>query len=155
MLFNGTMVGDYVRKHQERKSVMSRVQWLMLIAIGAFLITLCCVEVMRGEDPRSANKEALARDLQNLALRAQDYYSRPMSKGGGQGSFTGLTADAAGLAKLTSKATNADGTFSILTAGNATSIELQGIGTQIGTDGCLLSVDLQVFADSTYMTFNN
>lgn len=149
MLFNGTMVGDYVGKHQERKRVMSRVQWLVLIAIGAILITLCCVEVMRGEDPRSANKEALARDLQNLALRAQDYYHRPISKVGGQGSFTGLT-----LAKLTSKPTNANGYFSISTV-SATCAVLHGIGTQKGTDGALLSVDIQVFADSTYMQFNN
>ncbi|HCV44225.1 MAG TPA: hypothetical protein DGH68_12125 [Bacteroidetes bacterium] len=144
-----------MRKHREKKNIMSRVQWLVLIAIGAILITLCCVEVMRGEDPRSANKEALARDLSNLALRAQDYYHRPISKGGGQGTFTGLTCDAAGLAKLTSKGMNVDGTFSILTAGCGTSVELQAVGTQLGTDGSLIFIRIDVFADSTYITFCN
>ena len=79
---------------------MNRTQYTVLMAITATLITLCWVEVMRGEDPRSANKEALTRDLMNLALRAQDYYHRPQSRGGGQESFVELTANYDGLAKL-------------------------------------------------------
>ena len=134
---------------------MTRVQWLVLIAIAALLVSLCWVEVMRGEDPITANKEALVKDLTNLALRAQDYYHLPLSKGGGQGSFCGLTANSAGLAKLTSKPANGDGTFAIHTAGDGTTVELWGFGTQKGTDGCLLLVTILIFADSTYVTFTN
>src|SRR5437867_9112345 len=116
---------------------MNRTQYTVLMAIAATLITLCWVEVMRGEDPRTANKEALTRDLMNLALRAQDYYRRPHSKLGGEGSFVLLTSNADGLAKLTSKPSNSNGTFSIMTAGDATHVVLHAVGTQIGADGNL------------------
>ena len=134
---------------------MTRIQYIVLIAIAATLIMLCRVEVMRGEDPRSANKEALTRDLTNLAYRAQDYSRRPASKGGGEGSFAGLTANAAGLAKLTSKATNSNGTFSISTAGSAVTVVLHASGTQMGTDGAYLSIDATVLPDSISITYNN
>jgi hypothetical protein len=134
---------------------MTRVQNLVLIPIAAVLITLCCAGVVRGEDPAMANKEAVTRDLTNLALRAQDFYHRPAAKGGGQGSFALLTADAAGLAKLTSKPTNSNGTYSIMTAGTATSVVIRGTGTAKGTDGNYLCIDIVVFADSSYMIFNN
>ena len=124
-------------------------------AIAVALMTLCGVEITRGEDPVMANREALARDLTNLALRAQDFYYRPTAKGGGHGSFGLLTADAAGLSRLTSKATNSNGTYYINTAGTSISVEISGLGTMKGTDGNPLNFDIQVFADSTYMTFNN
>jgi hypothetical protein len=110
---------------------------------------------MRGEDPVTANREALTRDLTNLALRAQDFYHRPYSKGGGQGSFVWLTADASGLARLTPKPMSSNGWFSILTAGTATSVVLRGLGTQRGTDGNPLIFDITVLADSTSIVFNN
>jgi hypothetical protein len=59
------------------------------------------------------------------------------------------------MAKLTSKAVNSNGAYSILTAGTATQVVLKGLGTQKGTDGIPLNFDITVFADSTYMTFNN
>ena len=66
-----------------------------------------------------------------------------------------LTADAAGLANLTSKPTNSNGTYQISTAGHATSVVLRGLGTQKGSDGTLLSFDITVLADSTSIVFNN
>ena len=133
---------------------MKRVQNLVLIPIAAVLITMCSVEVVRGEDPAMANKEALTRDLTNLALRAQDFYYRPTAKGGGQGSFVLLDAGT-GMSRLTSKPTNSNGTYSILTAGTATNVVIHGNGTAKGTDGNYLSVDMTVFADSTSVVFNN
>lgn len=134
---------------------MKQVQYVVVIVFVAVLVVVCSVEVMRAEDPNMANREALLRDLTNLAVRAQDYYHRPMSKGGGQGEFSGLTASAAGLAKLTSKSTNSNGSFSIITAGDGTSVELLGLGTQIGTDGSPIYISILIFADSTYATFAN
>jgi hypothetical protein len=103
----------------------------------------------------SANKDAVVNDLVNLASRAQQFYRRPTALGGGQGSFALLTADATGLGRLTSKASNANGTYSIVTAGTATSVELHGVGTENGVDGNPLSIDMWVFDDSTSVEFNN
>ena len=52
-----------------------------------------------GNSPPSANRDAVASDLINLGARAQHYYRRAISVGGGGNSFVGLTADAAGFAK--------------------------------------------------------
>lgn len=135
---------------------MTRTQWVVLIAIAALLLSLCLVEVMRGEDPRTANREALALDLTHLALRAQDYYHRPVSTGGGQGTFIGLNADATGLSKLTSRPRNTNGTFAIVMAGDARSVALMGVGDQKGADGvCFIKLTMMVFADSMALTENN
>jgi len=80
----------------------------------------------------SANLEAVTSDLLNLAARAQQYYVKPASMAGGGNSFVGLTANAAGLAKLTPKATNDNGTYSISTAGTGTLVGIQGVGVLDG-----------------------
>ncbi len=134
---------------------MTRIQWLIVIAIAILLISLCWVEVMRGDDPTTANREALERDLRNLALRAQDFWHRPMLEGGGEGSFLGLTADAVGLRKLTSYGQNGDGWFSVMTAGDVNSVELKGVGIQVGTNGSPVEIHALVLADSMYMTYIN
>lgn len=132
-------------------------QQLLLIILGVIVVGIAVAVgiTMFTDNAVSANKDAVTNDLVNLASRAQQYYRRPAALGGGQGSFVGLTADGPGLAKLTSKATNSNGTYSILTAGTATSVVLQGIGTEKGSDGNLLKIQMSVFADSTNVTFTN
>jgi hypothetical protein len=80
---------------------------------------------------------AVAHDLINFALRAHEYYRRPVQQSGGGGSFVGLTADAAGLASMTNLpgGTNRNGTYSIFAAGPATDIVLQGVVTETLPDG--------------------
>jgi hypothetical protein len=133
---------------------MRRIRYLVLTATASFAIAICCVEVMRGEDPVMANKEAVTKDLTILALRAQDFYHRPASKGGGQGSFVLLDAGI-GFSKLASKPVNPNGTYSILTAGTATEVVIHGQGTERGTNGVSLSIDMHVLPDSTWCVFNN
>ncbi|MEK7671300.1 MAG: hypothetical protein AAB344_03675, partial [Bacteroidota bacterium] len=69
--------------------------------------------------------------------------------------FVGLTADAAGLAKLTSKSTNANGTYSVITAGTSTLVVLKGLGVEKGTTGTVIDVRMSVFSDSTYVAQQN
>ena len=102
-----------------------------------------------------ANRDALTNDLVNLASRAQQYYRRKVSMGGGDGTFVGLTADDVGIAKLTSKVQDKNGTYSIIKTGDETSVKLEGLGTQKGTDGSFLKVQMTVFAESTAVTFVN
>ena len=132
-------------------------QQLLLIILGVIVVGIAVAVgiTMFSDNAVSANKDAVTNDLVNLASRAQQYYRRPTALGGGQGAFTGLLADATGLAKLTSKAKNSNGTYSIRTAGDATSVELEGIGTEKGTNGAFLDVRMLVFADSTFVTFIN
>jgi len=71
------------------------------------------------------------------AVNANQYYRRPTALGGGGNSFVGLTADAAGLSKLTNMpgGANANGTYSITTAGTANQVTVQGVGTETAPDG--------------------
>ena len=132
-------------------------QQLLLIILGVIVVGIAVAVgiTMFSDNAVSANKDAVTNDLVNLASRAQQYYRRPTALGGGQGAFTGLLASSVGLGKLTSKAKNSNGTYSIITAGDATSVELQGVGTEKGTDGAPILVKMLVFADSTFVTFTN
>ena len=98
----------------------------------------------------NVNRDALTNDLAALASRAHQYFRRPSYLTGGGNSFTGLTADAAGLRKLTNKATNGNGSYVISTAGAGTGtaaiVHLEGTGTEI--NGTLpVKVHVQVWAD--------
>ena len=132
-------------------------QQLLLIILGVIVVGIAVAVgiTMFQDNTVSANRDAVTNDLVNLASRAQQFYRRPTALGGGGNSFVGLTADAAGLAKLTSKSTNANGTYSIMTAGSATSVVVKGLGVEKGTDGNSIQVQMSVFSDSTYATQTN
>ena len=76
------------------------------------------------------NRSAVIADLTTLAVKAQQYYHKPATLTGGGNSFVGLTADASGLGQLASTAStdNANGTYTIKTAGTASSVVLHGVG---------------------------
>jgi Tfp pilus assembly protein PilE len=132
-------------------------QQLLLIILGVIVVGIAVAVgiTMFQDNATSSNRDSVTNDLVNLAARAQEYYRRPTSLGGGGNSFVGLTANAAGLAKLTSKASNANGAYSITTAGTATTVVLQGTGVEKGSDGSAILVTMSVFSDSTYVAQNN
>ena len=108
-------------------------QQLLLIILGVIVVGIAVAVgiTMFTDNAVSANRDAVTNDLVNLAARAQQFYRRPTALGGGGNSFVGLTADAAGLRKLTNRANNANGAYTITTAGTATGVVLQGIGTEM------------------------
>jgi Tfp pilus assembly protein PilE len=110
-------------------------QQLLLIILGVIVVGIAVAVgiTMFSDSATSANRDAVSNDLVNLAARAQQFYRRPTSLGGGGNSFVGLSADAAGLAKLTNMAggKNANGTYTVQTAGTANQVTIQGIGTEI------------------------
>jgi Tfp pilus assembly protein PilE len=133
-------------------------QQLLLIVLSVIIVGIAVVVGinMFSASAASSNLEAVSNDLLNLSSRAQQYYVKPSGLGGGGNAFTGLSADAAGLAKLTPKATNDNGTYSISTAGNATSVTIQGVGNQDGDgDGTNCTIQIQVFSDSLATTIVN
>lgn len=107
-------------------------QQILLIVLGAIIVGIATVVgiTMFNENAANANLDAVSNDLLNLASRAQQYFRKPNSMGGGGKSFTGLTADAAGVAKLTSTPQNDNGIISISQAGNDTTVVIQGVGVE-------------------------
>jgi hypothetical protein len=108
-------------------------QQLLLIILGVIVVGIAVAVgiTMFTDNAISANRDAVTNDLVNLAARAQQFYRRPTALGGGGNSFVGLTADAAGLRKLTNREQNANGAYSITSAGTATGVVLQGVGTEM------------------------
>jgi autotransporter passenger strand-loop-strand repeat protein len=129
-------------------------QQLLLIILGVIVVGIAVAVgiTMFTDNAVSANKDAVVNDLVNLASRAQQYYRRPQALGGGGGTFVGLTADGPGLAKLTSKAINSNGTYRISAAGTATDVTISGVGTE-SINGVLIAADMKAMPDSTYVTF--
>ena len=117
---------------------MQQQQLYLLVLV--FVVVALAVAAGIGlfsDNALSANRESVAHDLINFAIRAHEYYRRPLQQNGGGGSFVGLTADAGGLAKLTNlpAGKNANGTYSIFSAGTPSEIVLQGVGRETLPDG--------------------
>ena len=112
-------------------------QQLLLIILGVIVVGIAVAVgiTMFSDSAISANRDALTNDLVNLASRAQQYFRRPVALGGGGYTFSGLTADATGLSRLTNKPSNGNGTYSITVAGSGTgtsaSLTIKGIGNEL------------------------
>src|SRR5512146_772954 len=123
-------------------------QQLLLIILGVIVVGIAVAVgiTMFSDNAVSANRDAVSNDLVNLAARAQQFYRRPAALGGGGNSFLGLSADPAGLAKLTNMAggKNANGTYSIATAGTANQVVIEGVGTETVAGG--LNVTMRIIA---------
>jgi Tfp pilus assembly protein PilE len=126
-------------------------QQLLLIILGVIVVGIAVAVgiTMFQDNAVSANRDAVTNDLVNLAARAQQFYRRPAALGGGAQSFVLLTADATGLARLTSKPTNANGTYEITGAGTATYVGITGTGTEKADGTNPIEMRMDVFADST------
>lgn len=107
-------------------------QQLLLIILGVIIVGIAIAVgiTMFADNAVSSNRDAITTDLMHLAAKAKHYYKRPSSMGGGGHNFTGLTADAAGMAKLvtTSFSDNSNATYSIVTAGDGTTVVFRGVG---------------------------
>lgn len=122
-------------------------QQLLLIVLSVVIVGIATVVgfQMFSDSAAEANMNAVTNDLLSLAGRAQQYFVKPAAMGGGGQSFVGLTADSAGIALLTSAATNDNGSYSIQTAGNATQVVLRGVGSEDGDgDGTNVTLDVTV-----------
>lgn len=133
-------------------------QQLLLIILGVIVVGIAVAVgiTMFQDNAIGANRDAVTNDLVNLAARAQQHFRRPAALGGGQGSFTTSQGGVAiaNINQLTSKPTNANGTYTLGTV-SATSVILTGTGTERGIDGNAIQVVMSVFADSTAVSFTN
>jgi hypothetical protein len=127
-------------------------QQLLLIILGVIVVGIAVAVgiTMFSDSSISANRDALASDLVNLASRAQQFYRRPVSLGGGGNDFSKLTA----ITQLTNNPTNANGTYTLVSAsgaGTSAKAVIHGVGTEF-YNGVLVAVQVDVFPtrDSVY-----
>ncbi len=125
-------------------------QQLLLIIVGVVIVSIAVAVgiTMFSDSAINANRDALSNDLVNLASRAQQFYRRPTSLGGGGNSFDLLTTSAITL--LTNKPTNANGSYFIETAGAGSGsnalLVITGVGHEV-YNGSAVSVEVFVYAD--------
>jgi hypothetical protein len=134
-------------------------QQLLLIILGTVIVgvAVAVAIVMFQDNAITKNKEAMTNDLLQLAVKAQQYYYRPIAMGGGSHSFVGLTADAAGLLKIASTnfTDNANGKYSISVAGDANQVVFMGIGNVELDDGSYSTLTLLVKPEGQVLTIVN
>jgi hypothetical protein len=123
-------------------------QQLLLIILGVIIVSVGVIVgiTMFQDNALEHNRAQVINDLKFLGTKAQHYYSRPMTMGGGSNSFVGLTADARGIGMLagTKYTDNANGTYTIKTAGTATEVVLHGVGKVQMSDGTYPEYDMTV-----------
>ena len=103
-------------------------QQLLLIVLGVIIVGIAIVVGINlfQSSAVDANRNAVIQDLNTLASKAQEYYKKPTSLGGGGNSFLGFVTP-------TGLASNANGTYT-LTA-TAANVVIVGTGTETGNDG--------------------
>jgi hypothetical protein len=131
-------------------------QQLLLIILGLIIIGVAVVVGigMFQDNAIDHNRALVISDLKTLGAKAQHYYTRPMTMGGGSKSFVGLTADVRGVGMLagTKYTDNANGTYSIKTDGTTTNVVLQGVGKVAMSDGTFPTYELDVTISSQTLT---
>jgi len=127
-------------------------QQLLLIILGVIIVGIAVAVgiTMFQDNAVDQNRSAVISDLTTLAAKGQQYYAKPTTLGGGGNSFVGLTADAPGLGLLASTAftDNANGTYTIKTAGTATTLVVHGVGKTALSDGTFPTYDMTVTSQS-------
>ncbi len=125
-------------------------QQLLLIILGVIIVGIAVAVgiTMFQDNAVSANRDAVTNDLVQLAAKSQQYFRKPTSLGGGGNSFATLTANAAGMAMLVSTAfsDNDNGTYTVSTAGTATTVIFTGVGKTAQADGTMPTYTCTVMA---------
>ena len=131
-------------------------QQLLLIILGVIVVGIAVVVgiSMFQDNAISANRDAVTNDLVNLGARAQQFYRRPVSLGGGGNNFATLTMDKLAGPIGGGSWTNPNGTYSIDGSPTATSVDLKGIGTE-KSGGNFVEVHCHITADSLTTTVTN
>lgn len=124
-------------------------QQLLLIILGVIIVGIAVAVgiTMFQDNALSATRDAMTADLVNLASKAQQYYRKPASLGGGGNSFTGIGTDVTVLVGA-AVATNDNATYSV-SSNSGTGIVFVGTGATEGAGG-VLPVHMVTVAPSTY-----
>jgi Tfp pilus assembly protein PilE len=118
-------------------------QQLLLIILGVIIVGIAVAVgiTMFKTNAVAANRDALVNDLTNMAARAQQYYRRPTSLGGGNQKFDGFT--------LTAKeAYNANMSSATTWSASGDVCTFVATGTEKGSSGSYITVTMQVGPDN-------
>ncbi|MFC1565169.1 hypothetical protein ACFL6G_09555 [candidate division KSB1 bacterium] len=138
-------------------------QQLLLIVLGVIIVGISvAVGInMMTAGAADANFDNVMADLQTMAADAQGWFRKPTSLGGGGRSFELLTT-AGGLALLGYQVeedgsyVNANGTYTISTAGDADDVTFQGVGFEDGDgDDTMVTITMQVEAGAMTPTITS
>jgi hypothetical protein len=138
---------------------MAQQQLYLIVLVLVILGLAVSIGVAMFQDnSASANRDSVANDLLSFAARAHEYYRRPALHNGGGNSYIGLTADAAGLARVTNLpgGRNGNGVYAIQAAGTVTQVVLEGTGTEVLSDGHPVTMRILVrenVPDSLYQVY--
>jgi hypothetical protein len=113
-----------------------------MIIVGIMVI----VGISLFNDHASAtNRDAVANDLVHASSMAQMYRKKPMSQGGGGGSFVGFD-----LRTAIKQLRNTNGVYAVTGSVTDSLIIIEGTGTQPGYDNALpVKVSIRVFGFRT------
>lgn len=130
---------------------MGQTQLLMIVLAVIIVGIAVAVGISQlGESALAGNRDALTLDCQTVVSKAQGWYRKPVSLGGGGNSFTGFT-----LAKSGTNATNANGSIAVQSAADA-AFTVRCTGTENVASGATVYVELAYTAgnDSTAYSDN-
>jgi len=122
-------------------------QQLLLIILGMIIVgIMVIVGISLFNDHASAtNRDAVANDLVHASSMAQMYRKKPMSQGGGGGSFVGFD-----LRTAIKQLRNTNGVYAVTGSVTDSLIIIEGTGTQPGYDNALpVKVSIRVFGFRT------
>ena len=103
-------------------------QQLLLIILGVIIVGIAVAVgiTMFQDNAVMASRDALTGDLVQLASKAQQYYRKPSSLGGGGNSFVGISAMSVLVGSAVSN--NDNGTYTITGTTAAALITFQAVG---------------------------
>ena len=130
---------------------MGQTQLLMIVLAVIIVGIAVAVGISQlGESALAGNRDALTLDCQTVVSKAQGWYRKPVSLGGGGSSFTNFTLATAGTDSI-----NANGTISVVTA-SAGTFTVKCTGTEDVTPGTRVYVQLAYTTsnDSTVYSSN-
>ena len=130
---------------------MGQSQLLMIVLAVIIIGIAVTVGITQfGESAMASNRDSLATDCTTIISKAQTWYRKPTSMGGGGNAFTGLT-----LAKLGVGSSNDNGSYA-LAIDSASQITCVGTGNETNSAGAALKTTMIYYAsgDSTVYSDN-
>ena len=130
---------------------MGQSQLLMLVLAVIIVGIAVAVGITQlQEGALTANADALLTDCQTITAKAQGWYRKPTSLGGGGNSFVGAT-----LPKIGASAANDNGAYT-LTVASANQVTCVGVGHEKTSADADVSVTMHYFAaQDSFVTTNN
>lgn len=122
---------------------------LVILAVIVIGVAVAVAVTLFVDNATSANRDAVITDLGAFANRAQGYYRKPRTLGGGGLSFAGLT-----MTYLMADTSNMNGSYGLASVQND-HVVLEGTGREKASNGNPVQVRVTVYPDSSVLQVIN